>query len=214
MTDDDFVKLVSLPGAACHFFPKDWNEFVSDRVLISSPTTDYDKKVSNWEKIEAKQKALKESIECLWNEIKDEYFDLLGCLVGSNGYFEMIPDFVLSDPGIEIDSRMAVIAGGGQRYVNVRVCRREDTATLLKKFGKPPEVAKKEASGKGPGAPAKYDWDGVVKVLLTLANAPDGLPEKQRDLEDIIGDWFDSNMGDQPAISTIREKLGKWLPDD
>ena len=40
------------------------------------------------------------------------------------------------------------------------------------------------------GPKPKWDWDGAVGYLLTVANGKDGLPESQAEIEGLVADWF------------------------
>lgn len=60
--------------------------------------------------------------------------------------------------------------------------------------------------GRG-GRPPKYKWDEFYLELIRLANTPDGLPEKQADLERHMAEWCALAWGQEPAPSVIRSKL-------
>ena len=63
---------------------------------------------------------------------------------------------------------------------------------------------------RSPGRPGKWDWDGAVAHLLAVANAPDGLPEIQAKIEDIVADWFVRMYDDAPTESAIRKHVSAW----
>ena len=59
--------------------------------------------------------------------------------------------------------------------------------------------------GYGIEAP-EYNWDDFRHEVTRLAHL-DGLPETLAEGEKIMADWCEKQWGEQPAISTIREKL-------
>ena len=58
------------------------------------------------------------------------------------------------------------------------------------------------------GRPPKWDWDWLMTEIIALANDPDGLPDKQADLESWAAELFLEKYGAEPAVSLIRKKLG------
>ena len=70
------------------------------------------------------------------------------------------------------------------------------------------EVEKREPPPQRPrGRPTKFDWDAFHRKIVLIANTPDGLPEKQADLEKMMLQWCENTWGKQPGQSTVREKL-------
>ena len=59
----------------------------------------------------------------------------------------------------------------------------------------------------GMGRPPKYDWPAFMAQISAIANQPDGLPEKQADLERMMLDWCSETWGETPANSAVREKV-------
>ena len=57
------------------------------------------------------------------------------------------------------------------------------------------------------GRPPKYDWLRFMAQVAAIADHPDGLPEKQADLERMMLDWCNETWGEMPAISAVREKI-------
>ena len=60
---------------------------------------------------------------------------------------------------------------------------------------------------RGPGRPSEWNWKGALVYLVTVANTPDGLPDKQADAERLVLKWFEDNYCDSPAPSAIREHV-------
>jgi hypothetical protein len=58
------------------------------------------------------------------------------------------------------------------------------------------------------GRPPKWDWNWLMIEIVALANQPDGLPEKQSELEDWAAQLFQGNLGQEPSGSLIRKKVG------
>jgi hypothetical protein len=58
------------------------------------------------------------------------------------------------------------------------------------------------------GRPKEHDWDWIMGEIIVLANKPDGLPDKQADLERIVADMFQTKGGQEPSVSSIRKRLG------
>lgn len=65
------------------------------------------------------------------------------------------------------------------------------------------------------GRPAKWDWEGALAHLVTIANGIDGLEAlatdelRQADVERAICDWFISKVGEAPVESEIRKRAAK-----
>ena len=57
------------------------------------------------------------------------------------------------------------------------------------------------------GRPRKYDWDEFDREVIRIANTADGLPESQADLVRTMSDWWQTKLGDEPANSSLREKI-------
>ena len=64
---------------------------------------------------------------------------------------------------------------------------------------------KKERRGR-----PSYDWEAVNFEVVRIANSPDGLPEKQGDLERVILNWCVENWGFEPGESTVRGHISKY----
>jgi hypothetical protein len=58
------------------------------------------------------------------------------------------------------------------------------------------------------GRPPRWDWETILSEIVILANTPDGLPEKQADLEKWVASRCLTLFGEEPASSTIRRKVG------
>ena len=57
------------------------------------------------------------------------------------------------------------------------------------------------------GRPRKWDWDGALAHLLSIAQHPDGLPVgagAQAQIEKHIAEWFINSTGGSPTTSQIR----------
>lgn len=64
------------------------------------------------------------------------------------------------------------------------------------------------------GRPEKYDWDSVIKIVVTIANSPNGLPETQDHLIRKVQEAYEQAHGKEaPSPSRLKEKLKPWLPD-
>ena len=75
------------------------------------------------------------------------------------------------------------------------------------------ETDQSATSGKRRGRPPKYDWQAFMVEVVRTANTPDGLPERQVDLENIMLQWCQDKWGVQPSTSTIREKISPCYLD-
>ena len=63
------------------------------------------------------------------------------------------------------------------------------------------------------GRPAKYDWDAIMRIVVTVANSPDGLPDTQADLIRATQEQYAiTHGGEAPEASRLKEKLKRWLP--
>ncbi len=58
------------------------------------------------------------------------------------------------------------------------------------------------------GRPQKFKWDQFWQEVVSIANTPDGLPERQTDMEGQMLEWCLHNWGAEPGESTIRTKIG------
>ena len=59
------------------------------------------------------------------------------------------------------------------------------------------------------GRPRKWDWDGAMAHLVSLAQHPDGLPQgygAQAYIEKAMSEWFVESTGDSPSTGQIRER--------
>ncbi len=63
--------------------------------------------------------------------------------------------------------------------------------------------------GRG-GRPPKWNWEGAVGHLLSIAYGNDGLPAHQSDIERLVADYFIQTVDDEPAESLIREHVSAW----
>jgi hypothetical protein len=63
------------------------------------------------------------------------------------------------------------------------------------------------------GRPRKWDWDAFYREIIRLANTPDGLPEKQSDLVQIMKEWCQEEWGDEPSDSLVRDHISKVYND-
>lgn len=62
------------------------------------------------------------------------------------------------------------------------------------------------------GRPAKWDWEGAMAFVVSMAQLPDGLPTgpgAQARIEEIIAGWFVDETGDAPAASQVRQRAAK-----
>ena len=58
-----------------------------------------------------------------------------------------------------------------------------------------------------PGRPRAHDWDTFHREVIRIANTVDGLPESQADLVRTMSGWWQTKLGDEPANSSLREKI-------
>lgn len=59
------------------------------------------------------------------------------------------------------------------------------------------------------GRPPKWDWEGAMAHIVSIAQHPDGLPlgdGAQAQIESMFADWFFSKTGNSPATSQIRQR--------
>lgn len=70
------------------------------------------------------------------------------------------------------------------------------------------QEAQIRAKKAGPGAPARYDWDGFFIALCKHIH-DEGLPGTQAELIQHMQNWFDQSIGPDgaPDESTIRKKV-------
>lgn len=64
------------------------------------------------------------------------------------------------------------------------------------------------------GRPPRWDWEGVLAHIVSLAQHPDGLPTgpgAQARVEEKIAEWFMNEVGDTPAESQIRQRASKIM---
>ena len=59
------------------------------------------------------------------------------------------------------------------------------------------------------GPKPKYEWPDFWCEVAMIADGPDGLPEKQADLETIMLAWCAETWGREPGVSTVRQRLSK-----
>ena len=65
-----------------------------------------------------------------------------------------------------------------------------------------------------PGRKQKWDWDGAGRYLMEVANSPDGLPEVQARVEDLVKIWFADHFADEPSDSMVRDFVSNRLPNN
>jgi hypothetical protein len=64
------------------------------------------------------------------------------------------------------------------------------------------------------GRPRKWDWDGALTHLLSVAQHPDGLPTgpgAQASIENLISEWFVQSTGETPTSSQLRSYAQKVM---
>ena len=70
------------------------------------------------------------------------------------------------------------------------------------------------------GRPRKWDWESAMAYIASQAQTTDGLPTghgAQAQIETMMADWFEREVGKSPAISQIRQRAStimKMLDDD
>ena len=66
----------------------------------------------------------------------------------------------------------------------------------------------------GPGRNRKWDWEGALARVVSIANTPDGLPEghgAQAAIERMISEWFTATTSGQPPESEIRKRAAQVM---
>ena len=66
----------------------------------------------------------------------------------------------------------------------------------------------------GPGRSRKWDWEGALARVVSIANTPDGLPEghgAQAAIERMISEWFTATTSGQPPESEIRKRAAQVM---
>lgn len=66
----------------------------------------------------------------------------------------------------------------------------------------------------GPGRSRKWDWEGALAHIVSIANTPDGLPEghgAQAAIERMMLDWFTSTANGAPQESEIRKRAAQVM---
>lgn len=64
------------------------------------------------------------------------------------------------------------------------------------------------------GRPPRWDWEGALAHIVSLAQHPDGLPTgsgAQARVEEMIAEWFMEEAGDTPSESQIRQRASKVM---
>lgn len=64
------------------------------------------------------------------------------------------------------------------------------------------------------GRPPRWDWEGALAHIVSVAQHPDGLPTgsgAQARVEEMIAEWFIEEAGDAPAESQIRQRASKIM---
>lgn len=57
------------------------------------------------------------------------------------------------------------------------------------------------------GRPAQYDWNLFTLEIIRIAATPDGLPETQAELAEIMRKWFLNLLDDHPADTTLTDRI-------
>lgn len=96
----------------------------------------------------------------------------------------------------------------GQRSCFDVMVASDDVDSLWPDYSRPVE---KDFKPKKNGRP-EYDWDSFWREVVRLALHPDGLPERQADLERIMMEWCESNWG-KGGESTVRGKISPLYAD-
>jgi hypothetical protein len=63
------------------------------------------------------------------------------------------------------------------------------------------------------GRRPEYDWYGVAREMIRLANTPDGLPDRSA-LREHLYDWCEKTWGKSPSDSMLRDLLARLCPDE
>ncbi|MER8388272.1 hypothetical protein NKH14_22625 [Mesorhizobium sp. M1380] len=58
------------------------------------------------------------------------------------------------------------------------------------------------------GRPSK-DWPDFLIEVVAMANTPDGLPDRQADLERTMLAWGEENMSDPPKETAVRDMVSR-----
>lgn len=64
------------------------------------------------------------------------------------------------------------------------------------------------------GRPPRWDWEGALAHIVSLAQHPDGLPTgpgAQARVEEMIAEWFIKEAGECPSESQIRQRASKVM---
>jgi hypothetical protein len=67
---------------------------------------------------------------------------------------------------------------------------------------------------KSVGRPPKWDWEGALAHVVSLAQHPDGLPTgpgAQARIEALISDWFVRQVQEAPSPSQVRQRAAKII---
>ena len=67
---------------------------------------------------------------------------------------------------------------------------------------------------KSVGRPQKWDWEGAMAYVISLAHHPDGLPTgpgAQAGIEGLISEWFMQEAQDTPSPSQVRQRAAKII---
>jgi hypothetical protein len=84
------------------------------------------------------------------------------------------------------------------------------TRAFKRIFPDVPLVLKRASDPKdGPrgGRPRIHDWEGAIIEIVRMAAHPDGLPDKQTQVAQMVADWFMEKTGGHPAMSQIHERV-------
>jgi hypothetical protein len=66
-----------------------------------------------------------------------------------------------------------------------------------------------DVAPKSQGGRPSLPWDDFFVEVIRLANLPDGLPEEQAKLEEIMLDWCERNWRGKGSISSVRPRIAK-----
>lgn len=64
------------------------------------------------------------------------------------------------------------------------------------------------------GRPPKWNWEGVLEYLISVAQKPDGLPHgpgSQAAIEKMVGEWFIETENASPSESQIRGRVQRVM---
>ena len=64
------------------------------------------------------------------------------------------------------------------------------------------------------GRPQKWDWEGAIAFVASVAQHPDGLPigpGAQARVEELISQWYISEVGEAPSASQVRQRAAKVM---